>query len=129
MNVADGWVYYNKLSDGFYKLRTNGAGKQKIIGTTGIIVEKFNVHDGWIYFCAREMLTNYGAINHDNQNGKLYKMRADGTELTVLSYNIRMDANLNVVDDWIYYTDKNIGGNAETLCKIRTDGSEKIVIE
>lgn len=58
----------------------------------------------WIYF-----------LNKTSYNS-LYKVKKDGTKLTKL-YDGYI-TSLNVVGDWIYFSNDN------KLCKIRTDGSE-----
>ncbi len=72
--------------------------------------------DGWVYF----------TIPNSDDN-RLFKMRSDGTDKQVL---IEEDAAtfggieyINVITDWIYYTSDS------DIVKVRTDGSERIVIE
>ena len=70
--------------------------------------------DGWVYFTIPDEKI-------------LFKMRSDGTEKQVL---VEEDAELltgiqyiNVIGDWIYYT------AGSDIVKVRTDGSERTVIE
>ena len=64
--------------------------------------------DDWIYYA-----------NTNDQN-KLYKMKADGSNPTKITDDQAYD--LNVVDDWIYYRalDKNA-----MMYKMKTDGTSK----
>ncbi len=72
--------------------------------------------EGWVYFTIP-----------DRDEKRLFKMRPDGSEKQVV---VEEDADqsggiqyLNVIDGWIYYT------SASDIVKIRTDGSERTVIE
>jgi len=61
--------------------------------------------------------------SHDsdyNDLGYIYKIRTDGTERTQL--NNEQSSNINVVGDWIYYSNNVDGGY---IYKIRTDGTER----
>ncbi|MDR2599231.1 MAG: DUF5050 domain-containing protein [Oscillospiraceae bacterium] len=62
-------------------------------------------NDGWIYFSDLYVQT-------------LIKMRADGSERTVLAHDVDY-GNLNIVGDWIYFTE---WGNIQ---KMRTDGTNR----
>ena len=62
---------------------------------------------------------------NSNDYGRLYKMRADGTERQELY--MRECQNINIVGDWVYFT--YIVVNAESgLYKIRKDGTEETLI-
>ena len=66
----------------------------------------------WIYY------------SNPEDEGRLYKKRPDGSEVTLLSKNSAMD--INVVGDWVFYNNSRIhyapGGN---VYKVRPDGSDE----
>jgi hypothetical protein len=112
INVIGDWVYYvNWINDFFpYKIRTDGTERTMLCED-----EAWNmvVVDEWIYYISR------------TDRGKLYKIRIDGTDRTMLSDDVYMD--FCVDDDWIYYA-RGFGFD-EGLVKMRTDGSEKIILD
>jgi hypothetical protein len=57
---------------------------------------------------------------NNNDGGKLYKMRTDGSEKKRL--NDDMNWYINVIGEWVYYQNDTDG---ENFYKIRTNGSEK----
>ena len=58
-----------------------------------------------------------------SDGGKIYKMKADGTEKTKL--NDTYSGFLNVYDGWVYYTNDN---DNYKIYKMKTDGSENTVL-
>lgn len=81
------------------------------------------IYDGWIYY--------------SNEFDKLYKMKNDGSNETVVeSKEKTYDFNyLNVAGDWIYYTEYiHISNDKKdpsiyAISKIKTDGSQKTKLE
>jgi len=74
----------------------------------GVISEK----DGWIYY------------SNSSDEGKLYKMRTDGTERTKL--NDHNSCCINIAGDWIYYLNSR---EDYQLYKMRTDGTERQIVD
>ena len=72
-----------------------------------------NVVDGWIFY------------NNESDAWKLYKIRTDGTERTLLSDDDSQ--SINVVGDWIYYGCESDDGYY--IYKIRTDGTERQLVK
>jgi|GEM_PF-3583679 Bacterial Ig-like domain (group 4). len=106
IKLDGGSIYYSSLYEveSLFKINTDGSGKFKVTSAqTG-----FQIVDDWIYY-----VDGYGP-------SKLCKIKTDGSQRTVLSYD--RVSNLNVVDDWIYYID-NYG--VPNIAKIRTDGTGK----
>jgi hypothetical protein len=66
------------------------------------------IKGGWIYY------------SNDNDGGRLYKMREDGSEKTRLSD--RAGGYVSVVGSWVYY------GGSEGIGRIRADGSKEELI-
>ncbi|WP_339322099.1 DUF5050 domain-containing protein [Paenibacillus sp. FSL W8-0194] len=91
--------YYNKL----IKIDIHGNSKVKLL--EGKLINELNIEGDWLYF---------------NYDQKLYKMKTDGTKLTMLSSdNARY---INVSDGWIYYSDHS---KKKNLVRIKTDGTER----
>jgi len=90
--------------------------KKEVDGSKELLVEEpvefINVFDGWIYYWLA-----------DTDDGKLFKIRTDGTDKTLI--NEDHAHYINVVDDHIYYSDYLDEG---TIYKVRTDGSNKTEI-
>jgi len=70
------------------------------------------VEDGWVYY------TVSSSRSHDD---KLYKVRTDGTDKTLL-LECRIGC-MNVSGNWIYYSNNDIGKGVY-LYRIRTNGTE-----
>jgi hypothetical protein len=68
------------------------------------------IQGDWIYY------------NNASDDGKLYKIKTDGSGRQKLNDDV--SSYINVIGDWIYYTD-DIGN----ICKIKTDGSERQLVE
>lgn len=119
LNVFGNWIYYVNESDGnkIYKIKLNGDNRTKINNTEST---RINVIEDWIYYCKveEEAIEEFGD-NFYSPFGEIYKIKTDGTQETKIS-----DAKasfLNVVGNWIYYSDVNDGVN---LYKMRIDGNE-----
>jgi len=83
----------------------------------------------WIYFCPIGKLyslwddTFENALDRAANEEYLYKIRKDGTGRTKLC-NDKAKC-INVVDEWVYYTNENDSSN---IYKIRTDGTNRTKI-
>ena len=145
--VADGWVYYRNIGDGYslYRIRTDGSERTQL---SNHYVDYINVSGDWIYYY------------RSNERGGIYRIRTDGKRRTKLYdsgaydlnvvgdwiyfegsggiYKVGIDGknavklvegsycrNINVADGWIYYIDGRFWGN---IYRIRTDGTEKTVL-
>lgn len=114
VNIVDGWVYYydidNEGNDSIFKFKIDGTDKQKIYsGRTDHMV----VDGEWIYY-----------EEYDSKD--LYKMKIDGSENQLIVEEDKI-LSLNVDGDWIYYGGSDESGT-RSLCKIKTDGSDKQVL-
>jgi hypothetical protein len=76
------------------------------------VSDSINVVGEWIYY------SNYG------DNGKIYKIRIDGTE------NMRLNDDeswfINIVGDWIIYINRSDDSNQY---KVHTDGTERQLLK
>lgn len=107
--VYDGWIYYSKNADDTwetYRITTDGTQNTKItdfqIFSTSIVNDK-------IYYI-------YG---NDVLETKIYCMDLNGSNNKQIADGI-MAVKINVVGDWIYFTDTS------AIYKVKTDGTEKI---
>lgn len=119
-----GWVYYVAPSDG--KIENVGIFKSRLDGTAkkelkpegwekGWNVMSLNAVGDYIYFIATQKnnttaTNNSEAINQDAIDNKIYKMKIDGTDLTLINDNDFYDESyeIYVVGDKIYYIGKDI---------------------
>jgi len=102
------WIYYKRIrrysptTPGMiHKIRTDGTGDTRLNYDQSDCI---NVLNGWVYYYA------------DN---KIYKMRIDGTEKTLLDNDF---GSLYVIGNWIYF---NSRANGYKIYKINTDGTNK----
>ena len=96
------WIYYNKGSIKFYKVKADGSGRTKLNDDFACFI---NAAGQWIYY------------QNFNQGNKLYKVRTDGSDRTKLNDDI--SDSINVSGDWAYY--ENVTDGA--VYRIKTDGS------
>jgi uncharacterized protein YkwD len=115
--IQGDWIYYTNndnwipgiFSTDFYKMRTDGTKVTKLDqGLT--ISSEINIAGDWIYY------RGWG--------GYLYKAKPDDSAATRLTdYSVE---HIQVVDDWIYFSKRDIGGCAEhNLYRIRIDGTDE----
>ena len=118
LNVLGDWVFYVNESEEnrIYKIKLDGSERIKIndIGSTRI-----NVIGEWVYYCKLENENDENGENFYSPFGEIYKVKVDGTENSKIS---EVKASfLNVIDDWIYYSDVNDG---VSLFRMKINGSE-----
>jgi len=128
INVFGEWIYYESvanwmdvgadyevaITEGIYKLKTDGTGKTKICSDDA---REMMVMGEWIYY------SNYSDKN------SLYKIKVDGTSRTKIADD--SSKIINISGNYIYYIKYQIAGypNYTTdLCKIKVDGTENIKI-
>lgn len=151
----DGWIYYSEFKSGdLYKIKPNGENKTRVgdIKTTYFHVcderiyytdaaernimcsvkldgsdrtilyedefeeypsDKMQVVDGWVYFFIKDSV--------------LYRVKTDGTELTVLNKGNEHYCDFSIDGEWIYFlVMKPIDKKWSTvLFKMRTDGTQR----
>ncbi|GEM_PF-2686934 len=112
--LVDNYIYYQKESDNpsednkGYRMNLDGTGKTQI-------QESFynsKLVDGWLYF-------------DDMGDGKIYKMKGDGSSKTVL--NDKISQIVDVANDWVYYIEF-VDETSALLYRMKIDGSEKTKI-
>lgn len=112
INVVGDWVYYTGRGM-IAKVRTDGTEQTDVAFDFGIgsPAECVTVIGEWVYF-----------LKPTPSNPQLCKIKSDGTDETMLLEDGVLD--FAVVDDWIYYRN-----GEQTLCKMKTDGSEQSDVE
>ena len=106
--------------------------QEKKGNTTGNLANEglFAEDAEWIYFCPTGRLyspwddTFENALDRAANEEYLYKIRKDGIGRTKLC-NDKAKC-INVVDEWVYYTNENDNSN---IYKIRTDGTSRTKID
>ncbi len=111
MTIDGDWIYYTSGLN-IYKLSKDGKQKEQIKPDSGlsIMVTSLNVKDGWMYL-------GTGSISK-----KIYKMRTDGTGLSVLSLTTllnKTDKNIELVKNYIYF----INNEDEKIYKVDINGT------
>ena len=109
INVVGDWIYYSNISDKhkIYVVNKDGTSRRKVNDEWADCVQ---VAGDWVYYCSG--------------SGVISKARKDGTGNVVpirgVTREVDKGYHINVVDDWIYYSNSQDGGK---LYKIKTDGS------
>ncbi|WP_055666458.1 DUF5050 domain-containing protein [Desnuesiella massiliensis] len=123
INEAGDWIYYSNYNDGgkLYKVKKDGTERQKMLDDKAAYT---TIAGEYIYYS-----------NHTD-GGRLYKVRKDGADIKINSDNTRHGnalvvdygdnkksdevAYINVVGDWIYYSNYSDG---HKLFVIHKDGT------
>ncbi|MDK9712420.1 DUF5050 domain-containing protein [Acidaminobacter sp.] len=122
LSFADGWLYYAQMQENFdgylYRMKPDGTEKQQI-GTASIdIFANTLVAGDAIYF------------SNKADGSTLYRMKTDGSALKKL--NDLATYKQTFEDQWLYYisvsTDPATGESKNQLRKVRTDGSEDLLL-
>ncbi|MCA1075897.1 DUF5050 domain-containing protein [Clostridium bowmanii] len=126
INVFGEWIYYEdvistvdgeddvKITEGIYKLKTDGTGKTKICSDNA---REMMVIGDWIYYC------NY------TDKGNLYKIKVDGTNRTKIANDKCF--RINFSGNYIYYLKyDDVGQSMMTinLYRIKFDGTDNMQI-
>lgn len=98
--VSGEWLYYlgENPNDDFYqayalyKIKMDGT-KKSLVVKKNDLTRFFSIHKGWIYF------------GNWQDDGKLYKMKLDGSQLKKLS-NLEV-SHINVWGDWLIFESSN----------------------
>ncbi|MGV8981583.1 DUF5050 domain-containing protein [Clostridium sp.] len=128
INVFGEWIYYEnvantidilgdsevKITEGIYKLKTDGTGKTKICSDDA---REMMVVGDWIYYC------NY------TDKGNLYKIKVDGTNRTKIADD--KCYRINFSENYIYYLKVEEAGDPiinNNLYRIKFDGTDNMQI-
>jgi len=132
---SDGWFYYrherhetrpNPNEPGrvwsLRRMRPDGTSDEMLLDDC--VVTSINVYDGWIYFCDEHTMED-GLCD-----SVIMRMRVDGSQpeillnLTEYGGDESLGGNMQVVDDWIYFTADlgAIDGERNGLWRMRLDG-------
>jgi hypothetical protein len=120
ITVAGDWIYYVSDYVNLCRMRTDGT-EQVVLDENTEKLYNVVVEDGWIYYLNKR---------HDLLTRVLYRIRVDGTDRTKLMVIDDVKDFTNIIGDWIYCVagDWIYYASGNTLCKIRTDGTEDTVL-
>jgi len=109
MQMVDDWIYYTDgdESNRIYKIHEDGSGRKKL------------TRDSVRYFCVAGNQIYYSSIDDG-----LCSISTKGNGKTKLAD--AYPSQIQVVSDWIYYSDGATKDNHQSLWKMRTDGTEKM---
>lgn len=110
------WVYFSS-GEAIYREKPDGSERTRIINAPSL---NLNVADDWIYYSGGNI-------------GQISKVKTDGTGETLLyepTLIYEYVPFMNVVGDWLYFITESYGvRNTAVLNRMKTDGSEKTVID
>ncbi|MCL2693568.1 MAG: DUF5050 domain-containing protein [Oscillospiraceae bacterium] len=125
--IIDGWSYFE---DGLWGERHIS----KINMQTDEIIQLndgnnyiFDVSDGWLYYNVYNYeLNDDGSYNEEADKSDIYKMRTDGTEITLVTQeSFAGDADYIIaVGDWLYVQRESRRTGHGPIFRIKTDGTE-----
>ena len=111
----DEWIYFvaNKK---IYKIKKDGTDKSLVYSCTNSFdrAMTINVTKDYIFFTVNKSVDG---IN-DGAKNTLYKIKKDGTEVTLICDDISRLSGLSVAGSWIYYKEYS----NEKLCRVSLDG-------
>lgn len=108
--ISDDWLYSRWRMSTILKMEIDGDEWTSVYTDFESGLWFINVEDDWIYFSTF-------------MTGDLYKIRTDGTNITLLSDESWIMC-IHIIDDWIYYVSVN-EEEISNLNRIKTDGSHK----
>ncbi len=152
INIKGSYVYYVNWSDGgkIYKMDYDGDDKEKIVdfenceylgfGDNGAFFEYAEQNNVYSPYRFENDFNDVVKINSDDteglvycdgylyysnwsDGGKIYKMKADGSEKTAL--NDCYSNYINVSEGWVYYSNSDDGNK---IYKMKVDGSENSLV-
>lgn len=118
VNVVGKYIYYvNDENTEIRRIKINGKEDTKIYSTKAY---NMNVSDEYIYYL------NYRDEDSENTDEAIciHRIKKDGTEHQIIAEMENYTSFINVVKDWIYYTDHN--DNSYYINLIKTDGSDTL---
>jgi len=112
ITLLDGWIYYLQ-DDIFYKIRTNGKDKIKLLDEN---IETYQIKGNEIFYTYKSGISYLMA-----------KMKANGKN--ILELEMDCNSNFYVNDNTIYYIKEKYSTEKYqyeyTLCKMKTNGEDK----
>jgi hypothetical protein len=113
---ADGdWIYYRNTSDnGFYRVKADGSGTQKL-NDEFPKSSTCEINGDWIY--------QTHATDRGGHGSRIYRVNINGGDRQRVTEDFTRSSTFIIVGDWIYYAIIDSNGYPENLCKIKTDGT------
>ena len=112
----DNYIYYCDYDRKMNRINLNTGAYEKLDKLDPIydrLWNSYNISDGYIYY------------SNENDAGKLYKSKLDGTEKEKLSDIV--PSTINIINNWIYFL--NPQDSKGTIYKIRIDGTEQEIVQ
>jgi hypothetical protein len=91
LQFDEGWLYYNDIGSGISKITVDGS--EKIILTEDLpLLSQFCIYENWIYYCNASLGGEWNVYKIDTAGNNKIKL------------NDVQTININVDNDWIYYS-------------------------
>lgn len=108
MVVNNDYIYFKGYRDhNLYKMKTSGSEPELVFDNK--ILWCFSIADNFIYYC-------------DYDKNGLWRVNLDGTQSQQV-YSGQV-SDINVVGDWIFYTDESLVEGQTIQCRVKVDGTE-----
>lgn len=117
-NIVGNYIYYvNEDNNEIRRINMDGTNDIKIYSTRAY---NMNVYGDYIYYL------DYKTANTENADEPIciHRVKKDGTEHEVIVEMENYSYFINIVGNWIYYTDHN--DNSYYINLLKTDGTDKI---
>ena len=116
INIIDGYIYFSNSDESLCKVSVDGGDVTTI---SNVAVYNLNISGDYAYYMRYE---NPEKPEEKNYAVGLYKMKLDGTGEEKLKQFKNYSSFINVVGDWIMYSDND--DKYGYMSMIKTDGSE-----
>lgn len=117
-NIEGNYIYYvNGENSEIHRIKVDGTEDTKIYSSKAY---NMNISGDYIYYL------DFKTENSENTDEAIciHRIRKDGTDHQVIVEMENYSSFINVIGDWIYYTDHN--DNSYYINLIKNDGSEKV---
>lgn len=117
-NVIGDVIYYvNSDNNAIHKVNVDGTNDEKIYDSKAY---NMNVQNGYIYYL------NYRDESEDSSDDTvcIHKVKADGSNHEIIAEMENYTSFINILGDWIYYTDHS--DNQYFINLVKTDGSDTL---
>lgn len=119
-NIVGNVVYYvNSENNAIHRVNIDGSNDEKIYDSKAY---NMNVNGDYIYYL------NYKDESEDSADDTacIHRVKTDGKEHEIILEMENSTSFINIVNDWVYYTDHS--DNSLYINLIKTDGSDKLTL-